>query len=137
MAEFEELRVTVRVTDEASGQLGALKRSFDELGSVEFNRKMEGVNKTFAETEKQFKEMFKQFATGGGGLEGLVAFARGFGPIGLAIAATYETIKGTTQHGGDGASGRRKHGAISTHDGSFPAFGSAVAARRGAMGTLQ
>jgi hypothetical protein len=97
VAEFDELRIVVRVTDEASGQLGALKRTFDELGGVELSKKMEGVNKVFAETEKNFKELLKHFATGGPSLQGLAQFARGFAPIGLAIAAVYETIKGTLE----------------------------------------
>ena len=39
MGEFQELRITAKFTDEASGQLGALKRTFNELGGVELTNK--------------------------------------------------------------------------------------------------
>jgi len=95
MAEFEELRITVKVADEASGQLGALKQGLDKLGGLDVTRKFEGIHKQISGIEQEIKKLMLNFATGGPSLEALANFAKGIGPIGLAAVAVYETLKVT------------------------------------------
>src|SRR5215467_4839217 len=95
MAEFEELRITVKLVDEASGQLGALKRGMSELGGVDFTRKLEGIHKQVSGVEHELKKLMLNFATGGPSITALANFAKGIGPIGIAAAIVYETLKNT------------------------------------------
>ena len=95
MAEFQELRITAKFTDEASGQLGALKRTFNELGGVELTNKFEGLAKQLLNVESGLKNLATSFATGGPSMAMLSNFAKGIGPIGLAAFAVYETLKTT------------------------------------------
>ena len=94
-AEFEELRITVKVADEASGQLGALKQGLDKLGGLDVTRKFEGIHKQVSGIEQEIKKLMLNFATGGPSLTALANFAKGIGPIGLAAVAVYETLKVT------------------------------------------
>ena len=95
MAEFEELRISVKVADEASGQLGALKQGMDRLGGLDVTRKLEGIHKQVSGIEQELKKLMLNFATGGPSITGLVNFAKSIGPIGLAAVAVYETLKVT------------------------------------------
>ena len=95
MGEFQELRITAKFTDEASGQLGALKRTFNELGGVELTNKFEGLAKQLLNVESGLKNLATSFATGGPSMAMLSNFAKGIGPIGLAAFAVYETLKTT------------------------------------------
>jgi len=95
MAEFEDLRIRVRVDDEASGQLGALKQNLDKLGGLDVTRKFEGIQKQLAGVEQELKKLMLNFATSGPSMAGLANFAKGIGPIGLAAVAVYETLRVT------------------------------------------
>src|SRR5215831_7530052 len=95
MAEFEDLRIRVRVDDEASNQIGALKQGLDKLGGVDVTRKFEGLQKSLSGVEQELKKLMLNFATGGPSISALANFAKGIGPIGLAAVAVYETLKVT------------------------------------------
>jgi hypothetical protein len=95
MAEFEELRVNVALSDEASSKLGELKRTFAELGNVDFAKKLGDTNRQINEIEKAVRQLVVHFATGGPSMGALVNFAKALTPVALGIAVVYESVKAT------------------------------------------
>lgn len=91
MAEFEELRVSIKLADDASVKLDALKRTFREAGDG--GAKLAELGKKIGTVEEQFKKLLEHVAKGGAGPQVLLDFAKGFGPIGLAIGTVVGIVK--------------------------------------------
>jgi hypothetical protein len=83
MAEFEELRLQVTFTDQATAQLEVLKRSFKELSTA--SKDLELLKDKTKELDEQLKKFIETLTRGP---EAWLKWAAGMGAAGVAIAGT-------------------------------------------------